>query len=202
VLEPGDALYLPRGWLHAAAAEGHRSLHLTVGMRGPTRYTVVEELLGMAATEPTLRAGLPLGTDLGEPDDLRPHLAATVSALRAWLDTVAVDDVAAAVRRRLSGTSRPAPLRPLAQLDAVEGVGPDTVLRLRPGLAARLVPGDGRARLHLGDRTVEMPAACVPAVRRLLDGDPVRAGDLPGLDAAGQLVLARRLLREAVAVPA
>src|SRR6185503_13388978 len=31
VLEPGDALYLPRGWLHAATALGEVSAHLTVG---------------------------------------------------------------------------------------------------------------------------------------------------------------------------
>ncbi|HEU4350197.1 MAG TPA: cupin domain-containing protein, partial [Actinoplanes sp.] len=44
VLEPGDALYLPRGWLHAAQAQGERSLHLTVGIRALTRHALVEEL--------------------------------------------------------------------------------------------------------------------------------------------------------------
>jgi hypothetical protein len=37
----------------------------------------------------------------------------------------------------------------------------------------------------------------------LLSGDPVRVGDLPGLDGDGsRLVLVRRLLREAVLIPA
>ncbi|MYS16752.1 cupin domain-containing protein, partial [Streptomyces sp. SID4982] len=31
VLEPGDVLYLPRGWLHAARAKGEVSIHLTLG---------------------------------------------------------------------------------------------------------------------------------------------------------------------------
>ena len=52
VLEPGDALYLPRGWLHSAQAQGDSSLHLTVGIRALTRYALVEELLGLAAEEP------------------------------------------------------------------------------------------------------------------------------------------------------
>jgi hypothetical protein len=42
---------------------------------------------------------------------------------------------------------------------------------------------------------------CEAAVRRALAGPPVRVGDLPGLDDDhDRLVLARRLLVEAVAV--
>ncbi|MEU1023720.1 cupin domain-containing protein, partial [Streptomyces sp. NPDC005904] len=32
VLAPGDVLYLPRGWLHAARARGEVSIHLTLGV--------------------------------------------------------------------------------------------------------------------------------------------------------------------------
>ena len=53
------------------------------------------------------------------------------------------------------------------------------------------------------DRTVTLPAQCAPALRALLGAAGLRVGDLPGLDDdADRLVLARRLLREAVAVPA
>ena len=38
VLEPGDALYLPRGTIHAAQALGETSIHLTVGVHPLTRY--------------------------------------------------------------------------------------------------------------------------------------------------------------------
>ena len=50
--------------------------------------------------------------------------------------------------------------------------------------------------------TVTLPIAADAAVRRLLDGDPVRVGDLPELDSESALVVARRLLREAVVVVA
>jgi hypothetical protein len=39
VLRPGDALYLPRGYLHSARALGGVSAHLTVGVHAVTRYT-------------------------------------------------------------------------------------------------------------------------------------------------------------------
>ncbi len=57
VLAPGDALYLPRGWLHSAPAQDASSLHLTVGIRALTRYALVEELFALAAEDQRLRAG-------------------------------------------------------------------------------------------------------------------------------------------------
>ncbi|WP_394347628.1 hypothetical protein [Verrucosispora sp. SN26_14.1] len=57
--------------------------------------------------------------------------------------------------------------------------------------------------LRLFDRTVTLPAQCAAALRVLLAGSVVRVGDLPGLDDdADRLTLTRRLLREAVLVPA
>ena len=50
VLEPGDALYLPRGWLHAATALGEVSAHLTVGVHVVTRFALVEALTALLAT--------------------------------------------------------------------------------------------------------------------------------------------------------
>ncbi|GAB3830190.1 cupin domain-containing protein [Dactylosporangium cerinum] len=93
VLAPGDALYLPRGWLHAASALDDWSLHLTLGLRAPTRLSVGEALLDLAADEPALRVGLPMGTDLGDGSSIAPVLADTVKALHSWLDTLAPEDL-------------------------------------------------------------------------------------------------------------
>ncbi|MEU1888782.1 cupin domain-containing protein [Micromonospora sp. WMMD987] len=203
VLEPGDALYLPRGWLHSAQAQESRSLHLTVGVRALTRYALVEELLALAAEDPRLRAGLPFGTDVADPDAIEPELAETVEALRDWLlgaDPVAV---AARLRDRAWPAARPAPIRPLAQAAALDTLAADSRIAPRDGLRWQLTAtADGRVALRLTDRTVTLPAQCAPALRALLGSTGVRVGDLPGLDDdADRLVLARRLLREAVAVP-
>ena len=45
VLEPGDALYLPRGYLHSADALGEVSIHLTVGVHPVTRHHLVQQLV-------------------------------------------------------------------------------------------------------------------------------------------------------------
>ncbi|TDC28878.1 cupin [Micromonospora sp. 15K316] len=204
VLAPGDALYLPRGWLHSAQAQESSSLHLTVGVRALTRYALVEELLALAVEDRRLRAGLPLGTDVCDPDSIEPELTETVEALRDWLLRVDPTALADRLRRRAWPAARPAPIRPLAQAAALDALDVESRLTLRPGLRWQLVAeAPDRVALRLFDRTVTLPAQCEPAVRALLTGAVGRVGDLPGLpDDADRLVLARRLLREAVVVPA
>ncbi|MEV0608001.1 cupin domain-containing protein [Polymorphospora rubra] len=204
VLEPGDALYLPRGYLHSARAQADSSLHLTVGVRALTRYALVEELLGLAATDRRLRATLPFGLDVADPGQLGPVLTETVDALRDWLRTADPARVAARLRDRAWPASRPAPIRPLAQAAAIDDLRPDSRIAARPGLRWRLeADGTDRVALRLPDRTINLPRWCAPALRAALAAGGCRVGDLPGLDDdADRLVLARRLLREAVAVPA
>jgi lysine-specific demethylase/histidyl-hydroxylase NO66 len=187
VLEPGDALYLPRGWLHAAQAQHEVSIHLTLGIHTWTRHALAEQLaqaaLALLADEPGMRATLPLGIDGPdrELDAVRERLAAAV---------VAADPVGLFHRTRRS-QGRPAPLGPLAQLKAVEELRPDTPVRLRGALAARM---EG-SRLTTRVGWLDFPGADLPAVERLLDGEVHTAEDLG-------VGLVARLLRAGVVVPA
>jgi hypothetical protein len=203
VLAPGDALYLPRGWLHSAEAQGERSLHLTIGVRALTRYALVEELLGLAVQDQRLRATLPFGMDVSDPDQVSSELTATVTALRDWLRTADPAEVADRLRERAWPSARPAPIGPLAQLDFAEKLTPDDRIAVREGLRWRLT-ADGADHVVLGlvGRTLRFPAYCEPALRVALSGVAHRVGDLPLDDDPDRLVLARRLLREALAVPA
>jgi lysine-specific demethylase/histidyl-hydroxylase NO66 len=204
VLAPGDALYLPRGWLHSAQAQGERSLHLTFGVRALTRYAVVEELLRLAAEDQRLRATLPFAMDVADPEAVAPELTETVEALRDWLLSADPAVVAARLRDRAWPAQRPQPVRPLAQLAFAERLGPDDRITVRDGLRWQLhEDGPDHVVLQLTGRTLRFPAYCAAAVRAALSGTPHRVGDLPDLDDdADRLVLARRLLREALTVPA
>ena len=207
ILEPGDALYLPRGTIHSAQALGETSIHLTVGVHPLTRYQLVRFLLDAVQDEPALRASLPMGADLADPDVLAPHLAATVAALQASLPRVPATRIAEQVGTDLMRRTRPEAISPLAQLAAADTLASDTQLRRRGALRLRLVPGngaDGRERLALVllDRTIDLPAETSDAVGIVVDGRVFTPADLPGLDPEEQLTLSRRLLREGVLVAA
>ncbi|MFF1698146.1 cupin domain-containing protein [Streptomyces sp. NPDC058257] len=187
VLEPGDVLYLPRGWLHAARAQGEVSIHLTLGIHGWTRYGLAEQLakaaLATLRDDPRMRGTLPLGVDgpEGEIDIVREHLVAAVTKANC----------APLFHRARRGQGRPAPLGPLAQLAAVDSLGPDSPVRLREALDVRL---EGR-RLATRVGWLDFPEADLPSVTRVLDGEVHMSGDL-GVD------LVERLLRAGVLVPA
>jgi len=199
VLSPGDALYLPRGTIHSAIAQGETSIHLTVGVHPVSRYQLVRHLLDLAQDDPALRASLPMGVDASDPAVLAPLLAETVAALHARLDAIGAADVASRVGASLMRRTRPSPVGPLAQLAAADALRSDTVLRLRPGLRLRVEDG---TRLVLLDRTITLPSVAADAVKTIIGGARFTPAELPGLDAAEQLTVARRLLREAVIVPA
>ncbi|GAA1054053.1 JmjC domain-containing protein [Dietzia natronolimnaea] len=209
VLEPGDCLYLPRGWVHSAEAQGDTSIHLTVGVAPFTGHDVATAMIEALASEEELRASLPLGLAPVDAASTAEHtrevlevLARLIAEKQDQLSDLAGD----ALATQYLDLTRPAPVRPLATLDAVATLDPETRVRWRDGLHGR-VDYDGSdggnldtVVLKLPTKSISFPAVCAPALHTVLEGAPVSAGTLPGLDAADGLVVLRRLLREAVLV--
>jgi len=200
-LAPGDCLYVPRGFRHAARTAETASLHLTVGMLTRNWNDLLREVVELATEEAWFRESLPVGF-ANDPATLEGSLADRVEELRRFLDKVDLAKVADRAGRRF-WANRPPPLegqlRALLSLDELDDV---TVVRRRPGAAARLRVAGGRLELLLGDRTLTMPAPLEPAVRQVLDGDELTPGELAGhLDGPSRLVLVRRLVREGLLQP-
>lgn len=191
VLEPGDMLYLPRGYLHSATALGGVTIHLTLGVHSWTRHAVAEELVGLAlrrlAEREEARASLPLGTGLA-PDDIDADLVAKL--LREALDDLDPGEVAGRLRGRRRGTQRAAPIGPLAQHDLATSLADATAVRLREHVDATLVDDTITSRVA----SVAVEDAPADAVRRLLAGEPVAAGDL-GQDVARRMIEAGLVVR-------
>ena len=207
VLTPGDVLYLPRGFLHSATALGEISAHLTIGIHPVTRWAAAESALDLvrtlAAEDPALRGSLPLGLDLTDPGTTRDDVTAVLAGLRDWLGRVDPDDVAERLRARTWAQVRPEPVAPLASSAAATALTADSVLRLRRRLRCALRDAeDGRVTLLAGRRSHSFPAEVREALTGLLAAGEGKVGDLPGLDDTDRLVLARRLVTDAIATVA
>lgn len=201
-LQPGDALYLPRGYLHSAVALGQNCLHLTVGVHPVTRYALLRQLLAEAVDRPALRRSLPIAADLSDPAVLGPELTGTVAEWTDAISTISLTRASDRLAAELASSTRPAPLEPLSQLAALAELNPNTAVRLRPGLRPRLQPGADGLVLHALDQRLELSPDLEPALKQLLSGEPTTVGQLTGPEPAERLALVRRLLTAGVLVPA
>ncbi len=243
VFQPGDALYLPRGWIHSAEALGGTSVHLTIGVAAYTRADVVQALMASLGDVAALRSSLPAGLDFSDPEALRPVVTETLAALQeafaalagprpAGAGTVtgtappstetspglpatgtATDaapgpDAAITVSQhlasRFASATRPEPVSPLATIDFIGTLDAASRVRWRGSLhaAVELAPGGETVRIRTSAKTISLPAEAVAAVHRLHDGGAVSLAELPDLDLGSAVVVARRLLREGILVPA
>jgi len=173
VLEPGDTLYLPRGWLHEALTSGEDSLHLTVGVAVFTWADAFRAALERCEQDVAFRR-----SPDGDGAELLERLGEELAPAEDMLD-------------RLVRSRRPILAGQLLQLRSLEGI--ETVERRATVIAA----WDGE-RLSFEGKAISFPQQAREAVQALVAAEgPVELGDLPGpLDAEGRLVLARRLVRE------
>jgi hypothetical protein len=204
-LLPGDALYLPRGYVHAAQTTDSASVHLTIGVLAITWYDVLRDVTTLAADDLSFRHALPL-QPLDALQDDPDQLAAVLQQAAAWLAALPVERARELVEARLSKAAPAEPLRMLAQAAAVAECGPTTAVRPRRGLRWSLQIDGERATLRLPDCQVELPAYTEVALQRVLTApdtpSELAASGASGLDVADAVVLIRRLLREGALVAA
>jgi JmjC domain len=186
-LRPGDCLYLPRGYLHAATALGDVSTHLTIGVHPWTRRHLADELVtravSVASEDERVRGSLRLGVDLADPDDWSGDVDMVREALVRAIRDVPADQLAARLVGRRRQTQRAAPVSPVATVRAAAALDGTEHVTLRPHLGVR-VEGD-RVRSRAGD--LDVSAEEEPAVDALLAAGSASASDLG-------LALTRRLL--------
>lgn len=178
-LRPGDTLYLPRGWLHAAKTSETESLHLTIGVNVYTWLDAFKAAVDECGGDVEFRRAAE-----GDADALVQRLASRLSAR----------DVEHRRRRKLVRTRRPILDGQLAQRRALATLDLDSELERRP---TAIVDLEGTT-LRFDGKAVSFPAHVRSELEFVVSADgPFTAAELPGaLDDEGRLVLVRRLVRE------
>jgi bifunctional lysine-specific demethylase and histidyl-hydroxylase NO66 len=193
LLRPGDCLYLPRGYLHAATALGGVSTHLTLGVHVWTRYALAGQLMDQAlqtlANNPAVRGSLALGIEVADPTELRQDVELVTAALADAVKHADIDQMSEALLRSARSNQRAEPVGPLKQLRDADVITADTQIVLRRHLIASLdhTGADIVLRSRAGDLTVT--ESDVAPLKTLLTAGVARAGDL-SLDLARRLLLA------------
>jgi bifunctional lysine-specific demethylase and histidyl-hydroxylase NO66 len=199
VLKPGDSLYLPRGYLHAATALGGVSTHLTLGIHVWTRFALARQLMEQAlraiSHDPVIRASLPLGVDVSDSSEMSPDLDVVAAILADAVSNADRDQMSQSLLQIARLNQRAAPIGPLRQLHDADAITVDTQIVLRRHLEASVEPTGSRilVRSRAGDLAIAEDD--IGPLKALLTNGAVTAGDL-GLDLARRLLLAGLAIAE------
>jgi lysine-specific demethylase/histidyl-hydroxylase NO66 len=193
LLSPGDCLYVPRGYLHAATALGGVSTHLTLGVHVWTRYALAEQLMHQAlqtlADNPAVRGSLALGVDVGDPGVMRQDIEMVTAALVDAVKRADADQMSATLLHSARSNQRAAPIGPLKQLRDANALTDDTQILLRRHLIASLDHSGADIVLRSRAGDLKITESDVAPLKTLLAAGVAKAGDL-GLDLARRLLLA------------
>lgn len=195
-LQPGDLAYVPRGVAHDAQSNDDVSLHITAGiLRTTWADLLLEYVAGACLADPVLRRSLPPGFAATgfERASLRPALEAMLERVRQS------GGLEAALEHFIEDfySSCPPPLEgQLEQAARREALTHESRVRPRAGALHCLEAEEGGVRLRCYGRSLHLPAGARAGLEFALRGPEFRVRDVPGLDAAGQLTLVRRLAGE------
>jgi hypothetical protein len=194
VLHPGDALYIPRGFVHEGVAGDKPSLHITVDIHVRTWHDFLTDAVdAMAERNPRFRHALPAGFLNDE-----AAMQALTDEFGELMDTLCRDaNVTDAVWKHTEALAvrKPPPADGhFAMLDAV--IGAETALKKRRTSLVRVFQENGMAGIQFSGNHVFGPPKIFAALKFIAESDVVTPATLPGsLNENEKLVLVRRLVR-------
>lgn len=197
-MQSGDTLYIPRGYIHEAAAGGQASLHITVGVIAVTWAEALSHALAtVSAHDIRFRRSLPLHA--GRTMDFDRRVTKQFEELLAVLqESTDVRELIEQMLERFVTTRFPILDGHLVDLGALDDLDLQTHVAKRPDLLSILKSDTEGVTLTFHGKKVTFPRH-VELALRFIDSaaDGVTGASLPGhLDAEGRLVLLRRLIRE------
>lgn len=195
-LRPGDVLYIPKGFPHAATTTESSSAHLTVGVITHDVGEVVRAILKHIEEEASFSDRL-VGEAARNKAALRAEVERVAGDLRLWLDKLDVDAVVDSLARRYVSTSQPILRGQLRQLELLDQISDDTVIRHRRGATCVLDASGDRMHVLLSDRELTMPLVAQAAMELIAARASFHVQELvPSIDRDSAIVLVRRLVRE------
>jgi ribosomal protein L16 Arg81 hydroxylase len=221
LLEPGDCLYLPRGFVHQAAAEDEPSVHLTIGVHVLTWLDLLSVALGQTARRnEDFRRALPVGifnerTNVRQAGEQASEVEKEFEALVKQFGSAAnfaeaVSEMAESFARRQRVGSRNGSSRDeqnshdrydavgkIESVDSVDAVAPETKLAGNGMLRFYLAADGTMAGVASDGKELWLPVGFATALRFVTEQNEFRADEIPGLVGNhGKLAFARQLLKD------
>ena len=167
LLEPGDVLYIPRGWWHDVIATDSPSLHLTIGLEWRTVADYLYWQVDRMLAHDIVRQDIPFDSRRREAD-----VDVVVGMLLHELDPGSGN-----LDRYLRESTAAIRMRPSLSLPfGLNGVSiPDNaVVQSRCSGLVSIESGDDEIICEVDDQSFSLPIICASLVRDLLDCHEIR----------------------------
>ena len=194
VMEPGDFLYLPRGFVHEARTSTDLSVHVTIGIHALTWLDLIAVSLGQFGhKDPRFRKALPVGFNQ------RSAGASFKEEFGGLLQTFSrAADVSSALEEidsSLIWNQQAVGEGSIIQGEAT-ALTADTTVEHRPGLLSRFVVDGDIVRLAAAHSDVSLPKHFEPTLRFVSENRSFRIGAMPGgLSDHSKINLVHRLIK-------
>jgi hypothetical protein len=201
-LQPGDLIYMPRGYIHEGLTSDSESLHITVGIPTFTWFDVFSEALSMCRQDVRFRKSLPVG--FAEQNDAAADLEAHFRELiDVFSESVHVEDILNRLADLFITTRLPLLDGQLLELGDVDRVDVQTIVRRRPAAIYRLIADEHSVTLLFPGKRINFPKYGEPLLRFIVETSEFDAESIPGdVDIEEKLGLVRRLIREGFLITA
>lgn len=191
-LQPGDLLYLPKGFVHEARSGETVSGHVTLGITAYTYADLLRLVLNGIDDAPGLRDSLPLGFDrAGE------HECPLLRYATNYLSGI---DLPAAIRRlhdEYSGTRLSDASHRLMDYVRIASVDETTRFQRKPSVFFDIEYGPMHVVLRFSNKAVKFPITAGECIRSILASETFRVNSLLGnVDSSSKLVIVRKLVEE------
>ena len=197
LLNAGDMLYIPSGYVHEALTSECSSLHLTVGINVYRWADLLSSALA-AVTERNVsfRKSLPVGF-LKRSDTTQPLKYHFEELLQIFLSSAKVEDAVERLSQRVIEEMPPMPDGHFTQIDSVNSIGVDTIVQKRKGALCSIFREQNSVIIQFPGNKVRGPKHIEPALHFIASSEEFPIRSLPdSLSDNSKLVLVRRLVRE------
>lgn len=194
VMEPGDFLYIPRGFVHEARTSTDLSVHLTIGIHALTWLDLIAVALGQFGhKDPRFRKALPVGFNQ------RSASGYIKEEFRELLQTFYRDSDVSSALEEIDGSliwNQQAIGEGSIIQSETTALTADTTVERRPGLLSRFVIDGDFVRIAAAHADVSLPKHFEATLRFVSENRSFRIGAMPGrLSDHSKISLVHRLIK-------
>ena len=195
-LQPGDLLFLPRGYGHVAHTTDDLSVHLSVSLLPTTWADVFKKLSDSLHHDPRFRAAIPLQPNgPAEVSDVQDETFQKL--MQAFVEGSDLEDTLDEMGVQFVATRLPATAGQLASLGKSNAVTVESRLQRPKGIVWRVDSSGEYAHLHFHGKSVSVPWHALATLRWIAEQDEFRVQDIPGdINDGTRCELAQHLVNE------